>query len=87
MSGPGWDELPEEFRALIGRSLLLQKRVERIDAALLEDGQTGAAGQSGEHAAPRAGGGAARDELTAQLSAVRQLKQKAGSSPAVSLSC
>ena len=40
MSGPGWEDLPEEFRTLIGRSLLLQKRVERIDAALLEDGQT-----------------------------------------------
>jgi regulator of CtrA degradation len=40
MSGPGWDELPEEFRMLIGRSLHLQKRVERIDAALLEEGQT-----------------------------------------------
>jgi regulator of CtrA degradation len=38
MSGPGWDDLPEAFRALIARSLLLQKRVERIDAALLEDG-------------------------------------------------
>ena len=37
--GPGWDDLPEEFRALIGRSLALQKRVERIDAALLEDSQ------------------------------------------------
>jgi regulator of CtrA degradation len=39
MGGPGWDELPEEFRTLIGRSVLLQKRVERIDAALLEEGQ------------------------------------------------
>jgi regulator of CtrA degradation len=39
MSGPGWEELPDAFRALIKRSLLLQKRVERIDAALLEDGQ------------------------------------------------
>jgi regulator of CtrA degradation len=38
MSGPGWDELPKAFRALIDRSLNLQKRVERIDAALLEDG-------------------------------------------------
>ena len=38
MEGPGWDELPEAFRALIGRSLLLQKRVERIDAALLDEG-------------------------------------------------
>jgi regulator of CtrA degradation len=38
MSGPGWDELPKAFRALIDRSLHLQKRVERIDAALLEDG-------------------------------------------------
>jgi regulator of CtrA degradation len=37
MNGPGWDDLPEAFRALIGRSLNLQKRVERIDAALLED--------------------------------------------------
>jgi regulator of CtrA degradation len=37
MSGPGWDELPAEFRALITRSLGLQKRVERIDAALFED--------------------------------------------------
>ena len=35
--GPGWDDLPEEFRALIARSLNLRKRVERIDAALLED--------------------------------------------------
>jgi regulator of CtrA degradation len=38
MSGPGWDDLPEPFRKLISRSLLLQKRVERIDAALLEGG-------------------------------------------------
>jgi regulator of CtrA degradation len=38
MSGPGWEELPAAFRALIDRSLHLQKRVERIDAALLEDG-------------------------------------------------
>jgi len=36
--GPGWDELPDEFRALIARSLRLRKRVERIDAALLENG-------------------------------------------------
>ena len=39
MDGPGWDELPEAFRELIGRSLALQKRVERIDVALLEEGQ------------------------------------------------
>jgi regulator of CtrA degradation len=39
MGGPGWDELPAPFRALIGRSLNLQKRVERIDAALLDDEQ------------------------------------------------
>jgi len=38
MGGPGWDELPEAFRKLISRSLNLQKRVERIDAALFEDG-------------------------------------------------
>jgi regulator of CtrA degradation len=38
MGGPGWDELPKAFRLLIDRSLHLQKRVERIDAALLEDG-------------------------------------------------
>ena len=36
MGGPGWDDLPSEFRALISRSLHLQKRVERIDAALLD---------------------------------------------------
>lgn len=39
MTGPGWEELPDAFRALINRSLLLQKRVERIDAALLDEGQ------------------------------------------------
>jgi regulator of CtrA degradation len=38
LAGPGWDDLPQEFRSLIERSLNLQKRVERIDAALLEDG-------------------------------------------------
>jgi len=37
MAGPGWDELPAEIRTLISRSLNLQKRVERIDAALLEE--------------------------------------------------
>ena len=37
MSGPGWDQLPEEFRALVTRSLALQIRVERIDATILED--------------------------------------------------
>ncbi len=37
MTGPGWDELPEAFRALIARSLGLQKRVERLDAALFEE--------------------------------------------------
>jgi regulator of CtrA degradation len=36
-SGPGWDELPPDFRALVSRSLQLQKRVERIDVALLEE--------------------------------------------------
>jgi regulator of CtrA degradation len=37
MDGPGWSELPAEFRTLIGRSLGLQKRVERIDAALFDE--------------------------------------------------
>ena len=37
MAGPGWDDLPEPFLALIARSLRLQKRVERIDTALLEE--------------------------------------------------
>ncbi len=37
MSGPGWDQLPEAFVALVSRSLALQIRVERIDAAILED--------------------------------------------------
>lgn len=36
MSGPGWDQLPDAFKGLVGRSLRLQKRVERIDAALFE---------------------------------------------------
>jgi regulator of CtrA degradation len=36
-AGPGWDELPDAFRELITRSLSLQKRVERIDAAFLEE--------------------------------------------------
>jgi regulator of CtrA degradation len=38
MEGPGWEEMPEAFLALIARSLRLQKRVERIDTALLEGG-------------------------------------------------
>ena len=38
MGGPGWEALPAAFTALIERSLSLQKRVESIDAALLEDG-------------------------------------------------
>jgi regulator of CtrA degradation len=37
MGGPGWAELPAEFRSLVSRSLHLQHRVERIDAALLEE--------------------------------------------------
>ena len=36
LGGPGWDELPEAFLSLISRSLRLQKRVERIDTALLD---------------------------------------------------
>ena len=35
--GPGWDELPQAFRDLVAQSILLQKRVERIDVALLEE--------------------------------------------------
>ena len=38
MGGPGWEALPATFTALIERSLSLQKRVQSIDAALLEDG-------------------------------------------------
>jgi regulator of CtrA degradation len=37
LDGPGWSGLPEDFRRLVERSLLLQKRVERIDAALLDE--------------------------------------------------
>lgn len=37
MSGPGWDNLPDDFKSLVSRSLALQKRVEQIDASLLED--------------------------------------------------
>ena len=35
MAGPGWEELPDAFRTIVRRSLSLQIRVERIDAALL----------------------------------------------------
>ncbi|HEX2256414.1 MAG TPA: DUF1465 family protein [Afifellaceae bacterium] len=38
MAGPGWSELPETFVALIHRSLELQKRIERIEAALPDRG-------------------------------------------------
>lgn len=38
MTGPGWSDLPEAFVALIRRSLELQKRIERIDAALPDHG-------------------------------------------------
>ncbi len=37
MNGPGWTDLPEEFKGLVIRSLALQKRVEQIDAAFLKD--------------------------------------------------
>jgi regulator of CtrA degradation len=37
IGGPGWDDLPAEFRNLVSRSLHLQKRVERLDTALLAD--------------------------------------------------
>ena len=37
VGGPGWDDLPAEFRNLVSRSLHLQKRVERLDTALLAD--------------------------------------------------
>ena len=40
MSGPGWGELPAEFRALVERSCALQKRIEQIEAAFV--GPTGA---------------------------------------------
>jgi regulator of CtrA degradation len=36
MSGPGWDRLPGAFADLVARSLSLQKRIERIDAALFD---------------------------------------------------
>lgn len=38
MTGPGWSDLPEMFVSLIRRSLDLQKRIERIDAALPDQG-------------------------------------------------
>lgn len=34
MEGPGWNDLPEKLRDLIARSLHLQDRVRRLDAAL-----------------------------------------------------
>lgn len=39
MNGPGWDQLPDPFKRLVARSLRLQKRIERIDAALFEQVQ------------------------------------------------
>ncbi|MGQ7794148.1 protease adaptor protein RcdA [Faunimonas sp. B44] len=36
-AGPAWQDLPDEFRELVLRSLSLQKRVESIDACLLDD--------------------------------------------------
>ena len=36
MSGPGWADLPFEFKELVERSLSLQSRIERIDAAIFE---------------------------------------------------
>lgn len=40
IDGPGWDAIPRPFTDLINRSRHLQKRVERIDAALLEQPTT-----------------------------------------------
>ena len=40
MDGPCWEQLPEQFRKLVARSLALQKRIERIDSAIME-GQAG----------------------------------------------
>lgn len=37
MNGPGWDNLPDGFKSLVSRSLKLQKRIEQIDASLLDD--------------------------------------------------
>ena len=37
--GPGWDDMPERLRELIGRSLRLQERVRRLDGAM-ETGQS-----------------------------------------------
>ncbi len=34
-TGPGWSDLPQGFTELVERSRALQKRIERIDAALL----------------------------------------------------
>jgi len=39
MTGPGWDQLPGAFKDLVARSLKLQKRIERIDAALFEQAE------------------------------------------------
>ncbi len=38
--GPGWEDLPERLRELIDRSLRLQERVIRLDAALRQEGET-----------------------------------------------
>jgi regulator of CtrA degradation len=37
--GPGWEDLPDRLKELIGRSLRLQERVIRLDAALRSDAE------------------------------------------------
>jgi regulator of CtrA degradation len=35
-SGPGWDEVPDALKALIERSIRLQERIRRLDAAIYQ---------------------------------------------------
>ena len=37
MSGPGWDELPTDFRDLIERSVRLQERVRHLDGLIYDE--------------------------------------------------
>ena len=42
MGSPGWDQLPEAFRALVEHSLVLQRRVSYLDREVYGDGSASA---------------------------------------------
>jgi len=42
MSGPGWDDLPDQICELISRSMRLQERIRLLDAAIYQQADPGA---------------------------------------------